>query len=274
MLSLRIVTAIVLIIPAIISLFFLSSLWVTAYFGVFVTAGAWEWTALIGMRNRLARVCYTVGVIVLSIVLVCAGPRIAMVVFFGASIFWTLVLAELIRRPGVHEGWLHGAMARHVVGYTILVPPVVAVYTLHYADGYRPWLLLFALVLVWVADSAAYFAGHFFGRSKLAPAISPGKTVEGAIGGLIGVAILAWLGSVFIWGYHGTPLVYWLVLATVAAAYSVLGDLVESKFKRAAGVKDSGKLLPGHGGVLDRIDATTAALPVFALGWLLWFGGA
>jgi phosphatidate cytidylyltransferase len=273
MLSLRIVTAIALIIPAVISLFFLSPFWVTAYFGLFIAAGAWEWTALIGMRRRAARAAYTIGVVALGAVLIAAGARAAMIVFFGATVFWTLALVELIRRPGVHQGWLHGPVARYVVGFAVLVPPLIAVYVLHDADRYRPMLLLFALVLVWIADSAAYFAGHFFGRTKLAPAISPGKTMEGAIGGLIGVAMLAWLGSVFIWGYHGAALAGWLALATVAAAYSVLGDLLESKFKRAAGVKDSGALLPGHGGVLDRIDATTAALPVFAFGWQLSFGG-
>jgi phosphatidate cytidylyltransferase len=157
------------------------------------------------------------------------------------------------------------------MGFVVLVPPLVAIYTLHAVDPQRPWLLLFGMVLVWVADSAAYFAGHFFGRTKLAPAISPGKTVEGVIGGLVAVALLAWLGNTFVWRYVGEQFFWWLALAGVAAIFSVAGDLLESKFKRAAGVKDSGNLLPGHGGVLDRIDATTAALPVFALGWLLLF---
>jgi len=273
MLSLRIVTAIALIIPAVITLFFLSSVWVTAYFALFIAAGAWEWTALIGMRDRVARFAYAGGVVALGVGFIAAGSRATAILFLGASLFWTLALIELIRRPGVHEGWLHGRVASRLGGFAVLVPPLVAVYVLYSADRHRPLLLLFALVLVWIADSAAYFAGHFFGRTKLAPAISPGKTVEGVVGGLIGVAILAALGSTFIWGYNGTELAGWLALAIVAAAYSVLGDLLESKFKRAANVKDSGTLLPGHGGVLDRIDATTAALPVFALGWQLSFGG-
>jgi phosphatidate cytidylyltransferase len=165
MLSLRIVTAIALIIPAVISLFFLSPFWVTAYFGLFIAAGAWEWTALIGMRRRAARAAYTIGVVALGAVLIAAGARAAMIVFFGATVFWTLALVELIRRPGVHQGWLHGPVARYVVGFAVLVPPLIAVYVLHDADRYRPMLLLFALVLVWIADSAAYFAGHFFGRT-------------------------------------------------------------------------------------------------------------
>lgn len=273
MLNLRIITAIVLIVPTVLSLFFLPPAWNAAYFGLFIAAGAWEWTALIGMRRVVSRIGYSLAVVGLAALFIAAGARVVLVVFFVACIFWTLVLIELIRRPNVHEGWLHGPAARYVVGFLVLAPPLVAIYVLHAADPRRPWLLLFAFVLVWIADSAAYFAGHFFGRVKLAPAISPGKTVEGVIGGLLAVAGLAWLANVLVWGYAGIQFVEWTVLAVVVAIYSVLGDLLESKFKRAAGVKDSGATLPGHGGVLDRIDAMTAALPVFALGWLL-FGNA
>jgi phosphatidate cytidylyltransferase len=274
MLKQRIATAIVLLIPSMAVLFFLSSAWVTAFFGVFIAVAAWEWAGLIGLRSRAVRVLYGVVVIGLSGAIILHGSAVVTAVLCGAVLFWTLALAELIRRPGVHEGWLHGTPARQIVGIAVLVPPLVAVYSLHASDGSRPFLLLCALALVWVADSAAYFAGHFFGRVKLAPQISPGKTLEGAIGGLVGVALLAWLVNACWWRYDSVALGTWLILTVVAAAYSVLGDLLESKFKRAAGVKDSGAIFPGHGGVLDRIDATTAALPVFALGWKLMAGAA
>lgn len=274
MLSLRIITAIALIVPTVLALFYLSPVWVAAYFGLFIAGGAWEWTALIGMRRVGVRVIYVVTLLLLCAAAIAGGVAAAKFVFAVAAIGWTLILVELLRHAGVSAGWLHRTGINHATGFLVLVPPLVAIHTLHALDPHRPWLLMFGCVLVWVADSMAYFAGHFFGRTKLAPAISPGKTVEGVLGGLVGVALLAWLGNTFVWRYGGMQLFWWLALAVVAALYSVLGDLLESKFKRAAGVKDSGVLFPGHGGVLDRIDATTAALPVFALGWLLLFADA
>jgi phosphatidate cytidylyltransferase len=142
---------------------------------------------------------------------------------------------------------------------------VAAVYLLA-ADDERPRVLLFLFVLVWVADSAAYFAGSILGRTRLAPHVSPGKTVEGVAGGVLGVVLLAWLCGTMLWKFEGMLLAMWMGLAAVTALFSVVGDLTESKLKRIAGVKDSGRLLPGHGGVLDRIDALTSAVPVFTLG--------
>ena len=185
-----------------------------------------------------------------------------------------VALVELAHQRDVHQGWLSGRGARAVGGFLILIPVWIAAYMLHVADPRSPLVLLFALVLVWVADTMAYFAGHLFGRTKLAPAISPGKTVEGVVGGMIGVALVAGFGGTLVWGYHAATLALWIGLSVVSALFSVLGDLLESKFKRIAGVKDSGRIFPGHGGALDRIDALTAALPVFALGWHLWFRSA
>jgi phosphatidate cytidylyltransferase len=155
---------------------------------------------------------------------------------------------------------------RIVGGFLVLVPLWVAAVYLLAADDERPRVLLFLLVLVWVADSAAYFAGSIMGRTKLAPHVSPGKTVEGVAGGVLGVVLLAWLCGTILWKFEGMLLAMWTGLAAVTALFSVVGDLTESKLKRIAGVKDSGRLLPGHGGVLDRIDALTSAAPVFALG--------
>ncbi|MEX1265985.1 MAG: phosphatidate cytidylyltransferase, partial [Woeseia sp.] len=131
----------------------------------------------------------------------------------------------------------------------------------------EPALLLFMLVVVWAADIGAYFSGKTFGRVKLAPSISPGKTWEGVIGGLLLVLVL-----VVLRGYWaGDNLAVLVPFCVAVALLSVVGDLTVSIFKRNAGVKDSGKLFPGHGGLLDRIDSVTAASPLFALG-VLWFG--
>jgi phosphatidate cytidylyltransferase len=122
---------------------------------------------------------------------------------------------------------------------------------------------MYALLLVWVADSGAYFAGRALGKRKLAPRVSPGKTWAGFWGGLIACAALALCVA---WWRPPSALLIWLALAVVVAAYSVVGDLTESLGKRFAGLKDSGTLIPGHGGVLDRFDSLLAAAPVLALG--------
>jgi phosphatidate cytidylyltransferase len=130
-----------------------------------------------------------------------------------------------------------------------------------------PSYLVFVLVLVFAADIGAYFAGRNFGRLKLAPRVSPGKTWEGVLGGLVSAALVAVVGAY----WFDLPLARFLPLCTAVAAVSIVGDLTESMFKRYVGLKDSSKLLPGHGGILDRIDSLTAATPVFALG-LMWLG--
>ena len=181
-------------------------------------------------------------------------------------LWWLWALVELISRRDVTRGMFATMTGRVVGGFLVLVPLWVAAVYLLAADDERPRVLLFLFVLVWVADSAAYFAGSIMGRTKLAPHVSPGKTVEGVAGGVLGVVLLAWLCGTMLWKFEGMLLAMWIGLAAVTALFSVVGDLTESKLKRIAGVKDSGRLLPGHGGVLDRIDALTSAVPVFALG--------
>ena len=141
----------------------------------------------------------------------------------------------------------------------MLLPLFVALVTLYAAS---PLNLLFALLVVWAADVGAYFAGKRFGRVKLAPAISPGKTWEGVLGGLTVVAGVAAAFALL----RGVPLIVLMPFSMVAAALSVVGDLTVSMFKRTAGIKDSGTLFPGHGGILDRVDSVSAAAPLFALG--------
>jgi phosphatidate cytidylyltransferase len=129
------------------------------------------------------------------------------------------------------------------------------------------------LLLIWAADTGAYFAGRRWGRHRLAPAISPGKTLEGVWGALAGAVVVA-LGFGVWWGLEAVRSAGLVVLSVAVASISIAGDLLESNWKRLADLKDSGTLLPGHGGVLDRIDSMTAAAPFFALGWLWWFGSA
>jgi phosphatidate cytidylyltransferase len=169
-------------------------------------------------------------------------------------LFW-IVLAPLWMWRGVRPAqatWIGAA------GFAVLVPAGLAMAAL------EPLEVLLVLVLVWIADTAAYFVGRAWGQRRLAPAISPGKSWEGAIGGLIGAAVYAIIIAFF------TERSAWLALVATAVLLgmvSIVGDLFESAAKRQAGVKDSGALLPGHGGMLDRIDSATATLPLAALVW-------
>jgi phosphatidate cytidylyltransferase len=247
---------------------------VAALFGVLIALGAWEWGALAGLgRGARAGFVFTVmvlGAAMIAVLLSGASPGWLRWPLGLVAIFWAAALVSMVTDQGEAAAGrgLYGSRAGKVMsGLFVLVPLWVATMYLFVVDDHRPWLLLYAFVLVWAADTFAYFAGHRFGRHKLAPSVSPGKTIEGVAGGLVGAMLIAGIAGFAGWKLQGVPLAAWLALAAVSVLISVLGDLLESKFKRLAGVKDSGTLLPGHGGVCDRVDAMSAGLPIFALGW-------
>lgn len=269
MLKQRILTAIVLIPLLVAALFYLSVPWLAVLLGLFIAAAAWEWAALSGLRGLPAKTVYVVCLLLFGAWVIYGmlqQPDFIVSVLAAAGLWWLWALAELMMRREASRGLFAATPGRMVGGFLVLVPAWVAAVYLLAADRERPGLLLFVFVLVWVADTAAYFAGSRFGRTRLAPQISPGKTVEGVIGGTLGVVLLAWLYGTMLWKFEARLLAGWIGLAVLTGLFSVVGDLTESKLKRIAKVKDSGALLPGHGGVLDRIDALTAAVPVFALG--------
>ena len=203
------------------------------------------------------------------------NPALFQIVTLLGALAW--LLAPLwLWRPGFTAGDRPLARAFKLAAGTVAVIPAWAALCLLHSDnfanlagqaggGHGPRWLLAALALVWAADSGAYFAGRHLGKHKLAPTISPNKTVEGAVGGLLaGVAVAIGLG---LWAGAGSAQLPALALvAALAVAVSIVGDLVESLLKRQAGVKDSGHLIPGHGGILDRIDGVLAAVPVFVVG--------
>ena len=272
MLKQRILTAVILVPLLVAALFYLSIPWIAMLFGVFIAAAAWEWAALSGLRQIPAKVAYVTCLLffgALGLNVIPLQRELIVALLAAAALWWLWALVELFSRPDANKGMFTTLAGRAIGGFLVLVPLWVASVYLLVADDERPRILLYLLVLVWVADTAAYIAGTAIGRTKLAPRISPGKTVEGVGGGVLGVVLLAWLCGTMIWKFEGMLLAMWSGLAALTALFSVVGDLTESKLKRIAGVKDSGKLLPGHGGVLDRIDALTAAAPVFALGAIL-----
>ncbi len=258
MLRTRVITAVVSLLIIGVVVFVLPGQLAELVIGLVILAGAWEWCGLIGLTSRASRVGYVALIAALCAVPYAVAPETASLTlkiafaWWFAAFLWTLFYPTPI--PLVVR-WICGAL--------LLVPLFVALVLL-YRLG--PPYLLFSLVIVWAADAGAYFVGKSIGRVKLAKNISPGKTWEGAIGGLTVVLLLALVVA----NWAGVQIAVLLPFCLAVAALSIVGDLTVSMFKRTAGVKDSGSLFPGHGGVLDRIDSIAAAAPLFALGlhWL------
>jgi phosphatidate cytidylyltransferase len=255
----RIITAVIALAALGILLFAMPPLVVHIAIGALIVAGAWEWSGFLGQASSGARFAYVATIATLLAVTVLFfsdwTEQILMLslVWWFVALIWTFLFPTPIPQP-----------IRWIAGVLVLVPLYIALMILYTAG---PMILVFALLIVWVADSGAYFAGKTMGRVKLAPQISPGKTWEGVIGGLVAVVLLTLLRSVWV----ETDLAVLVPFCLAVGALSIVGDLTVSMFKRTAGVKDSGTLFPGHGGVLDRIDSVAAAAPLFALG-LGWVG--
>jgi phosphatidate cytidylyltransferase len=262
MLKERVLTAIVLVVGFLAALAFApASVWLLLIATVSALA-AREWAALNAFPDN-ARWIYAVAVALLCVLLgwnVNALPPLWVAAIYALSaVFWMGVVPWWMA-----TNWrLSGMPATAAAGMLVLLPSSLALLHLRALDA---WLLLAAMALVWIADVAAYFTGRAFGRRKLAPSISPGKTREGALGAIAAVLVLGLaLRALGDEGLRVLPLAAWLVLLPALTALSIVGDLFESLMKRQAGVKDSGTLLPGHGGVLDRIDSLTATLPLVGL---------
>jgi phosphatidate cytidylyltransferase len=226
-----------------------------------VLTGAWEWSAFLHAHRGVARAAYVVFVALLLAAVWHAAddPDVLHIILMTALVWWVIALAWIIFAPRSVVPWSAG-----LAGVLALVPAWLALVRLRYLPHGAQWVL-FTLLLVWSADIGAYFAGHRFGRIRLAPEVSPGKTWEGVLGGFALSAIVAVSGSV----WFALPLYTFVPLCLAAVAFSIVGDLTESLLKRFAGVKDSGTLFPGHGGVMDRIDSVTGAAPVLFFGLIM-----
>lgn len=256
MLRQRVITALVLAPFVLLVIFWVPHPVTAAVLALLVGAGAWEWSAFPGFTHHAARLAYVAFIAACLALAWYAGVQSdSSNLLLDASLaWWVLALLWIAFAPGS----VNRATAA-IAGLFALVPVWLALVRLH-AQG--PQLMLFLLLLVVAADIGAYFSGRAFGRHKLAPRVSPGKTWEGVCGGLLAAAAMAAVG---VWWFSMDPVPF-MALCIVVAIASVIGDLTESLFKRHAGLKDSGSLLPGHGGVLDRVDSVTAAAPVFVVG--------
>ncbi len=264
MLKQRIITALILLPIALCGFFLLEGTGFALFIGLVVTLGAWEWARLAGFTAQSARIAYA-AVVAFILFIMHILPGLAPWVL-GASVLWWGVATYLVLTyPRSSEHWASAA-CKLVIGLLILLPAWQGLVQIK-QEPLGNWLIMAVMVLVWGADIGAYFSGRAFGKRKLAPKVSPGKSWEGVYGGLLlSLVLAAIVGVARDWSF--VQILMGLIGAAVIVFISVVGDLTESMFKRQSGLKDSSNLLPGHGGVLDRIDSLTAAIPVFAV--LLW----
>lgn len=256
----RIATAAILIAGLLAALFWLPKPFFAALIALLVAGAGHEWARLCGLRGA-GEAAYALAAAAGFVGLFFSPVALQQGVFGIAALFWLLVAPAWLA-VGLREAQ---RVAVAAAGFVVLLPAALAM------SGLEPRRLLAVLALVWVADSAAYFVGRAWGRRRLAPSISPGKTWEGAAGGVAGALVYAIICRRFFDDAAGAP---YLAAAALLAVISIVGDLFESAAKRRAGVKDSGALLPGHGGILDRIDSATAVLPLAALLLALMKGNA
>ncbi|MGQ4583931.1 phosphatidate cytidylyltransferase [Lysobacter sp. F60174L2] len=268
----RLLAALVMAPVAIAAILLLPTDWMMALAAVVFLLGLWEWFDLAEIEDTLARTVLLVAHLALMVALVWASRStsgfsfvlLELMTVIGV-VWWLLALAWLGRYRFASDHDTHARVFKLAAGALATIPAWCALAWIHAGqpNGHR-WLLC-ALMVVWAADTGAYFSGRHFGRHKLAPKISPNKTVEGLVGGMLLAVIVGVVLSLFA-GATTAQLPAVALVSLLAALFSVVGDLFESLLKRHAGVKDSGALIPGHGGVLDRLDGVLAALPAFALG--------
>lgn len=282
MLKYRLISAFIMIPAVIAALFLLPPMGFAIATLIICVLAAWEWGQLAGFKTHFQRIGVAVlcGALLAAMLLVSSGSPVdahlpVVEISLWTSLgWWIAALLLVLSYPASARLWHHSKVLRLVFGLLTIVPffwGMVVMRSWYYETQQFAgaiWLL-YVMCLVWGADSGAYMFGKKFGKHKLAPKVSPGKTWEGVIGGLVTSAIISLLFSS--WAELDVTPTILLICSVVAVLASVLGDLTESMFKREAGIKDSSHLIPGHGGILDRIDSLTAAIPVFSCLMLLVF---
>jgi phosphatidate cytidylyltransferase len=271
MLKQRILTAIILI-PLIVWVLTLSSQMLACFMGIFVVLGAWEWAGLCGWHSKMIRSVYAMAVTLALLMLYMLGNlefgignfELIMTILLLALLWWLVALYWILRYQQGDSLIPTSSSIKALLGLFILLPAWVALLVLHGYEEGGQWVL-FLFVLIWAADSGAYFAGRQWGKIKLADRISPGKTWEGVAGALLTSSIVSLAFALFN-SMSLMTLLFFMLLCLLTVMVSILGDLLESLFKRSMGIKDSGQILPGHGGILDRIDSLTSAAPIFMIG--------
>ncbi len=271
-------TALVLFPLAVSAILFLSESTFAVFVGFIILLGAYEWAGFAKFPSVLAKMAYVliVAITIFSLWLMNFALSVSIMNNIATG-FWLFAIILLIGFPNYFKLFYQANLLIAIIGLFLLTLTWYALISLQAIDTFTfaqttitgPYLVLSVMMLVWIADTGAYFSGKRFGKNKLAPQISPGKTIEGVLGGLLLAIVIVSLFTLWSGGSM-KDYVYIISITTLTVLFSVMGDLLESLFKRQAKLKDSGHLLPGHGGILDRIDSVTAAAPIFfiTLSWL------
>jgi len=285
MLKQRIITAVILAPLAILAILFLPvEQFKIAVAGV-VALGAYEWAKMSGINDRASKVTFMALILIICGALIFAVDGQAVwyqselnglykTILGISAVWWAVSLVMILTYPKYSSVWKENIPIRAAFGVLTLIPTWVAIISLrtnlYEVDPfYGASLIFYVLGIVWAADIGAFFCGVKFGKHKLRPNVSPGKSIEGLLGGIMAsLAIIAF--AALHYQFDASRIGMHILIGVITVAVSALGDLNESMFKRCAGIKDSGKLLPGHGGVMDRIDSLTAAFPVFAFCYVVW----
>jgi len=291
----RILTAVILAPAVIAAIFYLPLNYFAGFLLAVMAIGAWEWGPLMGFSTTNRRLVF-VGATSLLIALlwffvgleniwhasgssadVASGlsqPQFIVTALLWLAVAWWGVSAILtLLYPRCSKFWSSHRSIRGVFGWLTLVPTWLAFVVLRSSDitadsHHGAQLIMFLFLMVWSADVGAYFVGKAFGKHKLLPNVSPGKTIEGFVGGIVSACFFVSIAG-YVIGWNAQQFTTVLMVTTLITTISVLGDLNESMFKRQAGIKDSGSILPGHGGILDRIDSLTATAPIYALCYIM-----
>ena len=260
----RIITGLILVLLVVGSVLLLSPIYFSFGLAVVMLLAAWEWYALSCARTCMKiRALYVVASAVMMYLSTIINSKVAFWMLYLATFWWIIACILILSYPKTEHLW-RPQWIRLLAGWLVLIPTWYALSFLRVQSG-GDELILYMVMTVGAADVGAYFAGCLFGKNRLAPTISPGKTWEGVAGGIIVSLILTLLVATLAWSLTVEQTIGFIILAILLSVLSVFGDLLESMFKRAKGIKDSGKILPGHGGILDRIDSITAAAPPFVL---------
>ena len=250
-------------------IFSLPEFWFSFAAVILVTIGAWEWAAFVGLTKSLERTLFVLFNVALYLaILYLQNSSINHAIIYSSVAWWLISIPLLLTFPFKDNHFLRSNLTKGLVGVLLLLATLISMVLIRSNPNYGPEFVLYIILMIWFADSGAYFAGRALGKNKLIPKVSPGKTWEGVIGALI-VTIAASIIAIDILKIPSSDSVFFVLITFVTVVYSIVGDLSESMFKRMSDIKDSGHILPGHGGILDRIDSLMSALPIFFIGLLL-----
>ena len=270
MLKQRIITAAILIPLVILSLLYASTQGFTLGLAVVLLIATFEWNNFVAYKNKVYGWIFSFIVTTSFLYLeFAANLQLAQYVIYLSLIWWLITLPLLLTFPFKSSHLLHHKFSKAIVGFVVLLSTFLALNLLRNSVEYGSDYVLYLLIIIWIADSGAYFAGRAWGKHKLIPNVSPGKSWEGVAGAVVATAVAAFVALDLLNIASSQSLVF-ICITLVTVAYSIIGDLSESMFKRMANIKDSGNILPGHGGILDRIDSLMSGFPVFLAGlWLM-----